>query len=253
MFQISSILAALQSYDGCEFDVRFTKDRVLVLYHDARYNHRQLLDTDFKDLRDIQTLEELIHHPQVIKSVNKKCKKLWIEVKEDTTLGLKRDLLLCQDLAGRITDQLKNSELESENIRIISFCSEILRHITGIHTLRIIPYLFTATDSFFPHYNPKTLIQMFISLRRHIQETKKIGIGGLLFSKLYLRGFFSLFQPSLEEIKTWRKDNFILGTEAQTFEEEEAFKDFVVITDFRGVRRGRRGRSAGPLICHRGL
>ena len=250
---ISSILAALKAYDGCEFDVRFTKDRVLVLYHDARYNQRQLLDTDFKDLRGVQPLKELIHHPQVIELINEKGKTLWIEAKEDTTLGLKKDTLLSQELAGRITEQLNNSELGLENIRIISFCSEILKNVQGIRTLRIVPYLFTATDSFFPFYNPKTLLQMFRSLRKHVLETIKMGIGGLLFSKLYLQGFFSYFQPALEEIKSWRKDNFILGTEAQTFEEEKAFKDLVVVTDFRGARREGRGKDAGPLICHRGL
>ena len=78
-------------------------------------------------------------------------------------------------------------------------------------------------------------------------------IGGLLFSKLFMHGFFSLFQPSIAQIKSWKSDDFILGTEAQTFEEEKAFKELVVITDYRGERKGGRGKNAGPLICHRGL
>jgi glycerophosphoryl diester phosphodiesterase len=57
---VPSILAALRAYDGCEFDVRLTRDRVLVLYHDAKYNGRRLLDTDFtKTLREYRLSKNL--------------------------------------------------------------------------------------------------------------------------------------------------------------------------------------------------
>jgi hypothetical protein len=250
---IDSILAALQFYDGCEFDVRLTKDRVIVLHHDARLKRRRLLETEFNDLKGFQTLEELIHHPQLIKLVNDEGKTLWIEAKEDSNRGLRKDSLHCQEFGRRVTDLLHNSSLRLENVRVISFSPEILVNTSGIHTLRIVPYLFSAKDFIIPHYNLETIAQMFVSLKRHIQHTKKLGIGGLLFSKLYLRGFFSYFQPSLEEIKSMEGADFMLGTEAQTFEEEKAFKDFVVITDYRGERMGGRGENAGPLICHRGL
>ena len=250
---ISSIVDALESYDGCEVDVRLTRDRVFVLFHDAEYEGRRLFQTDHKDIDGIQTLEELLHHPRVLSLVNDFGKTLWIEIKEDTTLGLKKDLFLSKDTAERLRQQLESSELRLDNIRIISFASEILKYIKGIRTLRIVPYIFTATDYFFPFYNLKTIWHMVVSLRRHIQDTKSMEIGGLLFSKLFLRGFFSLLQPSIEQIKSWESDDFILGTEAQTFEEEKAFKEMVVITDYRGERKSGRGKNAGPLICHRGL
>ena len=250
---VPSILAALRSYDGCEFDVRLTKDRVLVLYHDAKCNGRRLLETDFKDLKGVQALRELTDHPHVIELINNNGKTLWIETKEDTTLGLKRDPVYCQELARSIKDQLKESRLKPENIRIISFSSEILKHISGFRTCRIVPYIFTRADSLIRYYNHKTILQMFKSLRQYILDTKKMGIGGLLFYKLYLRGIFSLFQPSLEEIRLLGKDDFILGTGVETFEEEKFFKDVVCVTDYRGDREGGRGKNAGPLICHRGL
>ena len=250
---ILSIVAALESYDGCEVDVRLTRDRVFVLFHDAEYEGHRLLQTDYKEIKGIQTLEELLHHPRLVSLVNDFNKTLWIEIKEDTTSGLKKDLLLSKDTARRIKQQLESSELRSDNIRIISFAPEILTHIKGIRTLRIIPYIFTATDYFFPYYNLKTIWQMVVSLRQHIQDTKRMEIGGLLFSKLFLRGFFSLFQPSIGQIVSWESDDFMLGTEAQTFEEEKAFREMVVITDYRGERKGGRGKNAGPLICHRGL
>jgi len=250
---LSSIVEALEVYDGCEIDVRLTRDRVLVIFHDAEYTGQRLINSNFKDLRGILTLDELIQHPRVIKLINDDNKTLWVEVKEDSTHGQRKDPSLLKDVAQRLTEKLKDSSLHLENIRIISFCAEILTHVGGIRKLKIVPYIFSATDSYFPYYNHKTIFQMFVSLRRHFRKAKRMGFDGLLFSKLYLRGFFSLFQPSIGEIISWKEENFILGTEAQTFQEEKDFKDFVVFTDYRRERKGGRGENAGPLICHRGL
>ncbi len=156
-------------------------------------------------------------------------------------------------MAQRLTAKLSESPLNQDNIRIISFCAEILTHVKGIQKCLIVPYIFSPSDNFIPYYNHKTIFQMFISLKRHMQKAKRKGFNGLLFSKHYLRGFFALFQPRIEEIVSWKEEGFILGTEAQTFQEEKAFKDFVVFTDYRGEREDSRGVGAGPLICHRGL
>lgn len=250
---ISSILKALESYDGCEIDVRLTKDRVLVLTHDVRYDGHKVIKANYRDLKNMRTLRELLDHSLTIKLINREGKTLWIEAKEDTTKSFRKDLTLCQDFAHKLKEECANSELPLEKLRIISFCPEILKHIEGIRTLRIVPYLWMATDWFIPHYNHKTIVQMFISLRQHMHKTKQMGIDGLLFSKLFLRGFFSRFQPSLEEIRSWATEDFLLGTEAQTLEEEKAFKDLIVFTDYRGEREKSRGENAKSLICHRGI
>jgi hypothetical protein len=250
---LSSIVRALEEYDGCEIDVRLTKDKIPVIFHDARHNGQRLIKTNFRDLKGFLTLDTLIQHPQVIKLINDNGKTLWVEAKEDSNHRNGKDPSLRKETAQRLTGKLMDSGLYLENIRIISFSTEILVHVKGILKLKIIPYLFSATDQYFPYYNHKTLFQLFQSLRQHMQKTKKLGINGLLFSKYYLRGFFSIFQPQYEEIVSWKKEDFTLGTEAQTFQEEKDFKDFVVFTDYRGDRGEGRGENAGPLICHRGL
>jgi hypothetical protein len=250
---ISSILRALEVFDGCEVDVRMTKDRVLVIHHDAGNQGRRLIETDFKDLNGISTIDELIQHARVIRLINEGEKTLWVEAKEDSSYTFKKDSSLRKDIAQRLTEKLSESPLNQNNIRIISFCAEILTHVKGIQKCLIVPYLFSPSDNFIPYYNHMTILQMFISLRRHMQKAKRKGFNGLLFSKHYLRGFFSLFQPRMEKILSWKKEEFILGTEAQTLEEEKAFEEFVVITDYRGERGDGRGERAGPLICHRGL
>lgn len=250
---LSSVVAALEEYDGCEFDVRLTRDRILVIHHDAEIHGQRLINTDYQDLEGISKFAELIHHPQVTQLVNEDGKTLWIEAKEDSSFKVRKDPSLRRNIAQRLTEELTDSGLDLSNITIISFCDEILTHVKGIRRCHIVPYLFSATDSRFPYYNPKTILQMFVSLQRHIKRAIKMGFDGLLFSKLYLRGFFSFFQPSQEEIVSWKTEDFILGTEAQTYEEEMAFKDFFIFTDYRGERKEGRGKNAGPLICHRGL
>jgi hypothetical protein len=250
---LSSILAALEVYDGCEFDVRLTRDRVLVIHHNAETHGQRLINTDYKDLEGISTFDELIYHPQVTQLVNEDGKTLWIEAKEDSSFRARKDPFLRKYMARRLTEVLTDSGLDLDNITIISFCDEILAHVKGIRRCHIVPYLFSATDSSFLYYNPKTIFQMFVSLERHIRKALKMGFDGLLFSKLYLRGFFSFFQPSLEKVLSWNTEGFILGTEAQTFAEEMAFQDFLVFTDYRGERKEARAENAGSLICHRGL
>ncbi|MFC2169323.1 glycerophosphodiester phosphodiesterase family protein [Acidobacteriota bacterium] len=248
-----SILAALEVYDGCEFDVRLTRDRVLVIYHDATYRQKRLLNLNFDDLKDVLAFEDFIHDRKTINLVNNAGKTLWIEAKEDSDSGFKRNSGQNKYLAESLQSKLKYSKLNPKNIRIISFSLEILKNINAFLTLRIVPYIFCATDSYVPLYNHRTILHLFTSIKRHIHKTKNMGIGGLLFSKKYLKGFFSLFQPRLEKLLDMGKDNFILGTEAQTIEEERAFKDLVIITDVRGKLKDRKQNNPRLLVCHRGL
>lgn len=250
---LSSIVRALEEYDGCEIDVRLTRDRIPVIFHDARHNGQRLIETDFKDLKGFLTLDTLLQHPRVRELINEHGKTLWVEAKEDSHHIKGKDPFLRKESAQRLTQKLMDSDLHLENIRIISFCTEILVHVKGIRKLKIVPYIFSATDYYFPYYNHKTIFQLFQSLRQHMHKTKSLGMDGLLFSKYYLRGLFSIFHPQLEEIVSWKEDDFFLGTEAQTFQEEKDFKDFIIFTDYRGDRRQGRGKNANLLICHRGF
>ncbi len=250
---LSSIVKALEEYDGCEIDVRLTRDRIPVIFHDARHSGQRLIETDYEDLKGFLTLDTLIQHPRVLELINKNGKTLWVEAKEDSQYLKRKDPSVQKESAQRLTQKLRDSDLQLENIRIISFCTEILVHVKGIRKLKIVPYIFSATDCYYPYYNQKTVVQLFQSLRQHMHKAKRLGMDGLLFSKHYLKGFFSIFHPQYDEIVSWKEDDFILGTEAQTFQEEKDFKDFIIFTDYRGNRRGGRGQNANLLICHRGF
>jgi len=247
---VAAVAAALKDYDGCEFDVRLTKDGVPVLHHNSEYKGRRIWELDRKALPAVEGLSDLLGDERVKKAVNDDGKTLWIEVKEGSNKGLFRDDAYLQETAEAVRTALRESGLEPNNIRLISFQPRLLRCIKGFKRLPIVPFTYGAFDPGILHRTPRTYVEMLTPISVHIENAKERGFGGLLFSNRYLRGPFSAFQPKMEEIIALARKKFILGTEARTREEELAFRDLVVITDHRGKRTGK-----GPkdLICHRGL
>lgn len=255
--KIESIRAALIHYDGCEFDLRLTKDNVLILFHDAWYKQRRIIETNFKDIKNIQTFEQLIQDPEIEELVNGGNKTLWIEAKEEHNQKNKCIELYNKRIAEGILKQLYKSHLNLENIFIISFNITILKNLKGVNKLLIVPYYDCSSDGKFARKGRMSFkkllvyLRMVRSIKHHIQKAKELGLNGLLFPKQYFRGFFSIFQPSLENILTFAGEDVILGTDADTFEEEQYYNDLVVITNYNGKRNSNYRKK--PLIFHGGL
>ncbi len=86
-----------RGYDICEFDVRLTADRELILFHDAKFNNKFLSDTLFADLVDqiqVTTLRRLFEW-----FVRTEKFKLNIEIKNDSILNYEIEKQVC-DLVG---------------------------------------------------------------------------------------------------------------------------------------------------------
>jgi len=247
---IDAVAAALKSYDGCEFDVRLTRDGELVLHHNSVYKGRPIWNQDRHDMRGVDGFGDLLKDGRMNKGVNEEDKTLWIELKEGSRRGFRRDDDYIKDTAEAVRFALKESALEKNNIRLISFQPLLLRPIRGFKRLPIVPFTYGAYDSGIRHRTPRTYLSGLTPLRTHIENARERGFAGLLFSKMYLKGPLSVIQPSINDIIALAGPKFILGTEAATREEEMAFRKLVVITDHRGKRTGK-----GPmqLICHRGL
>lgn len=248
---VNSLIKTLNLYAGCEFDVRLTKDNVPIIQHDAKNNKKFVCNMSFNELKDIISLESLINNSNVINLVNKEKRTLWIELKEDSRSKYKRDNYFSKEIAYSVLDLLINSNLDLDNIRIISFSTEILKFIKDIKVLRIIPYLYTGADSVFLKFNIRTFQDIFKSLKIFIYKTQDMGFNGLLFSKKYLKGFLSISQSSIDDLLLLKSSDFILGTEAQTLEEELLFKKIYVFTDYEGKRNINPVESKF-LIYHKG-
>lgn len=247
---IAAVAAALKSYDGCEFDVRLTRDGELVLHHNPTYKGHPIWDMDRKALRGVDGFKDLMADERVVKAVNEVGKMLWIELKEGSRRGFRRDDEHIKDTAETVRRDLKESGLDKNNIRLISFQPRLLKPIRGFKRLPIVPFTYGTYDSGIRHRTLRTYFHMLTPLRRHIERAKERGFAGLLFSNRFLSGPFSVIQPKISDILAFAGPKFILGTEAKSREEEMAFRDLIVVTDHRGKRTGQ-----GPkqLICHRGL
>lgn len=248
---VAAIKAALKKYDGCEFDIRLTKDRQPVLHHNANYYGLRIIENKLKDLKAVNTLEQLVSNQDVIDLVNKKGKTLWIEAKEESRYKLKHDPPLCKKIGKAIMDQLHTSSLELDKVHIISFSPLIIDQLSGIKKIQIVPYLYSHTDVEHSHYTARTFMDMFTNFKLHIKRAKARGHDGLFFSKLFFQGPFSTFQPKLKDMIKYAGKDFILGLDSKTAEEEKRYSDLVVVTDYRG-KRGNYKR-AGQLVAHRGL
>jgi glycerophosphoryl diester phosphodiesterase len=80
-------------YDICEFDVRLTADRCLILFHDAKFNNKFVSDTLFSDLAEqveVTTLRQLFEW--FVKTQNF---KLNIEIKNDNILNYEIEKQVC--------------------------------------------------------------------------------------------------------------------------------------------------------------
>jgi len=110
---------------GSEFDVRMTKDGILVVNHDEHHAKMEISATDFKDLKkvklsngeDLPVLKDYLKQGKKDPSV-----KLIVEIKPDKTKE-KED-----ELTAKVIKMIKDMKLESQ-CEFISFSLHICKRI----------------------------------------------------------------------------------------------------------------------------
>lgn len=122
---------------GAEFDVRMTKDGILVVNHDEHHAKMEISETDFKALRkvklsngeDFPTLKEYLKKGKKDGSL-----KLIIEIKSDKTKE-KED-----ELTAKTVRMIKDMKLESRS-EFISFSLNICKEIKKLEPAFKVQYL----------------------------------------------------------------------------------------------------------------
>jgi len=122
---------------GSEFDVRMTKDGVLVINHDEHHEKMEISETDFKELKkvklsngeDFPTLKEYLKQGKKDKSL-----KLIVEIKPDKTKE-KED-----ELTAKTIKMIKDMKLESQS-EFISFSLNICKEIKKLEPTFKVQYL----------------------------------------------------------------------------------------------------------------
>lgn len=122
---------------GCEFDVRMTKDGVLVVNHDEHHGKMEISETDFKELETLKlsngekfpTLKDYLKQGKKDKSL-----KLIVEIKPDKTKE-KED-----ELTAKTIKMIKEMKLESQS-EFISFSLNICKEIKRLEPTFKVQYL----------------------------------------------------------------------------------------------------------------
>jgi glycerophosphoryl diester phosphodiesterase len=122
---------------GSEFDVRMTKDGILVVNHDEHHEKMEISETDFKELKkvklsngeDFPTLKEYLKQGKKDKSL-----KLIVEIKPDKTKE-KED-----ELTAKTIKMIKDMKLESQS-EFISFSLNICKEIKKLEPTFKVQYL----------------------------------------------------------------------------------------------------------------
>ncbi|MPS65084.1 MULTISPECIES: glycerophosphodiester phosphodiesterase family protein [unclassified Chryseobacterium] len=122
---------------GSEFDVRMTKDGVLVVNHDEHHGKMEISETDFKELEALKlsngekfpTLKDYLKQGKKDKSL-----KLIVEIKPDKTKE-KED-----ELTAKTIKMIKEMKLESQS-EFISFSLNICKEIKRLEPTFKVQYL----------------------------------------------------------------------------------------------------------------
>jgi glycerophosphoryl diester phosphodiesterase len=122
---------------GSEFDVRMTKDGVLVINHDEHHEKMEISETDFKELKkvklsngeDFPTLKEYLKQGKKDKAL-----KLIVEIKPDKTKE-KED-----ELTAKTIKMVKDMKLESQS-EFISFSLNLCKEIKRLEPTFKVQYL----------------------------------------------------------------------------------------------------------------
>lgn len=122
---------------GAEFDVRMTKDGVLVINHDEHHAKMEISETDFKELRKVKLSND--ENFPTLKDYLKKGKKdsslkLIVEIKPDKTKE-KED-----ELTAKTVRMIKDMKLESQS-EFISFSLNICKEIKKLEPSFKVQYL----------------------------------------------------------------------------------------------------------------
>jgi glycerophosphoryl diester phosphodiesterase len=122
---------------GAEFDVRMTKDGVLVVNHDEHHAKMEISETDFKELKKVKlsngeqfpTLKDYLKEGKKDQSL-----KLIVEIKPDKTKE-KED-----ELTAKTIKMIKDLKLESQS-EFISFSLNICKEIKKLEPSFKVQYL----------------------------------------------------------------------------------------------------------------
>ena len=121
---IHSLKTGLELSDGIEFDIRITRDKKLIVFHDSTIKDKKIIDLTYNEIisniKDIPLLENILEL-----YINKN-KLLNIELKDNNTAFLVEQLLLNKGFEKYTNNILISSFIENEYYSIKNFNKALL-------------------------------------------------------------------------------------------------------------------------------
>ena len=115
-------------YIGIETDIRVTKDNIFVIYHNALYNGQLIKNMNYKELKDVSKLEDIL-------KINTD-KIILLEIK-DFNMDIKKLI--------KLLDKYKR------NVMLMSFSTLVISKIKVMHTkykLGVLNYLINSDSNY---------------------------------------------------------------------------------------------------------
>lgn len=166
---IHALKTGLELSDGIEFDIRLTRDKKLIVFHDSTIKDKKIMDLTFQEIisnvKDIPLLENILD------LYIKNNKLLNIELKDNNTAILVEQLLLDKGFEKYSNNILISSFIENEYNLIKNFNKALLTEKPIIFDGNII------CDYSFYNKNYKNIIGVYTPNNKYvIKEFFDIGL-----------------------------------------------------------------------------
>ena len=257
--EIDSLKWGLYNFDGIEFDVRIASDGIPVIHHDPTTASGEIIEktpsTQLANKR-VPLLHEMLNEEFILKCIRGEIpnKTLWLEIKTPCRKKYNKFAADPETFAEIITDQISATRPDLNTIRIIGFNKSYLQAFSKATPFKTYPILPTINECVSERMMILRALPGFFhhSLLWHAKKAKELGFRGLLFSQLYVKGILSLRHVRYEKLLRLQSNQFELGTDTKTLQEEQEFRQIHRFTDLTTPHPRHATNGEGRIIAHRG-
>lgn len=166
---IHALKTGLELSDGIEFDIRLTRDKKLIVFHDSTIKDKKIMDLTFQEI--ISNIKDIPLLENILDLYIKNNKLLNIELKDNNTAILVEQLLLDKGFEKYSNNILISSFIENEYNLIKNFNKALLTEKPIIFDGNII------CDYSFYNKNYKNIIGVYTPNNKYvIKEFFDIGL-----------------------------------------------------------------------------
>lgn len=240
-------------FDGIETDIRLTRDKKLVIHHDAILNSGQLIENLTLDQvidQGIPSFDQFLAIPEIVELSKKSA--MYIELKPNCNGRSRVVEPIIDDFYHAFHTSIDQSDINVKNINLISFVKDFLDPFTDDYDcFPLLPDVNECSQRFVAL---KAIPQVLgRSLATEMRRAAKRDFAGVFFARQYIMGFTSFRHPSYDDaIDLAQELDLLLGSNLGDPELEADYPDFARFSDKLAKYPRHAKKGEGPIIAHRG-